>query len=41
MAEAWAALQAVIFNGEIDLFDIILEGDTMQIVNAISTPLSN
>jgi hypothetical protein len=37
----WATIRAVRFTREIGLFDIILEGDTMQIVTAIFTDLSN
>jgi hypothetical protein len=40
MAKAWAALQAVIFSREVGFFDIMLEGDAMQRVNVISTPLA-
>lgn len=35
MAEAWIALQVVIFSKDIGLFDIILEGDAKQIVYEI------
>jgi hypothetical protein len=41
MVEAWATLQALLFCREIGLFDIILEGDAMQIVTTISTDLLN
>jgi ribonuclease HI len=40
MAEAWAALQALLFSKEIGFFDAILEGDALQIVtaNSIESP---
>jgi hypothetical protein len=32
MAEAWVALQAVLFCKDLGFFDICLEGDSLQIV---------
>lgn len=37
IAEAWAALHAIIFVKEIGMFDIILEGDAKQVVDKINS----
>lgn len=37
MAESWAGFQAVMFCKEIDLFDIVLEGDALQVVKEINS----
>jgi hypothetical protein len=41
MAEAWAALQALLFRKEICFFGVILEGDALQIVITISMESPN
>jgi hypothetical protein len=41
MVEVWAALHAVIFSKEVGLFDILLEGDALQIVNESNTDMQN
>jgi hypothetical protein len=37
MVEAWATLHAVIFIKEIWMFNIIFEGDAMQVVKEINS----
>jgi hypothetical protein len=37
MAETWATLHVVMFINEIEIFDIIIEGDAMQVVNKINS----
>jgi hypothetical protein len=37
MAEAWAAIHAIICIIEIGMFDIIFKGDEKQIVNEINS----
>lgn len=34
MTEAWAALQALLFSKEIGFFDVILDGDALQIMKS-------
>jgi ribonuclease HI len=41
MAEAWAALQAVLFCKELGFFYICFEGDSLQVVKESSTNLGN
>lgn len=35
MAEAWAARRAVIFARELNLFNIIVEGDCLHVIQAL------
>jgi hypothetical protein len=37
MAEVWVVLYAVIFIKEMRMFDIILEGDVLHIVNTLNS----
>jgi ribonuclease HI len=41
IAEAWAALQAILFCKELGFFDICFEGDSLQVVKECSTDLAN
>jgi hypothetical protein len=41
MAEAWTALQTLIFCQDLGFFDICFEGDTLQIVRDCATNVSN
>jgi hypothetical protein len=41
MAEAWAAIQVVLFCKELGFFDICLEGDFLQIVRECAIDLPN
>jgi hypothetical protein len=41
MAESWAGLHVVLFCKEIGLFDIVAEGDALQVVKEINLATSN